>query len=242
MANVAALSTGQLSPMEAQIRTTEASEQSAEEVLRSLEFDILFGRLRPRERLVEDALMQRFGAKRHVVRHALTELERMGIVVRVPRRGATVRDFTAEEVEEIAEIRETLQRQAAKRMPLPADRDLIARLEAAQHRHDAAVASRAPRAIDEANEAFHATFFEACGNRHLSDAIAHYAYLSRAMRLYPMVDTALLETLRGEHWSMIEALRSSDRATLMRLVVDHIQHSKRIYLDVRRSMAATGAD
>ena len=186
--------------------------------------------------------MQRFGAKRHVVRQALTELERMGIVVRVPRRGATVRDFNAQEVEEIAELRETLQRQAANRMPLPADRIHIAKLEAAQRRHDDAVASRDPRAIDEANETFHAIFFEACGNRHLSDAIAHYAYLSRAMRLYPMVDPELLETLRGEHWAMIEALRTADRKALARLVVGHIQHSKRIYLQVRQSIsqAATG--
>ncbi|MCG8695086.1 MAG: GntR family transcriptional regulator [Minwuiales bacterium] len=212
------------------------AEVTPEDVVRSLEFDILFGGLRPRERLVEDALIRRFGAKRHVVRHALAELERMGIVVRVPNRGATVRDFTAEEVEEIAEVRETLQRQAAQRMPLPAAPELIAALEAAQRRHDTAVASRDPRKIDDANEAFHNAFFEACGNHHLSEAIAHYAYLSRAMRLYPMVDPPLLETLRSEHWAMIDALRTGDRAVLRRLVVDHIQHSKEIYLAVRRSL------
>ena len=222
--------------MSTKVKAAPSVEQSAETVLRSLEFDILFGVLRPRERLVEDSLMERFGAKRHVVRQALTELERIGIVVRVPHRGATVRDFTAREVEEIAEIRETLQRQAARRMKLPADDLLIERLEAAQRRHDEAVAARDPRAIDDANEAFHGTFFEACGNRHLSDAITHYAYLSRAMRLYPMVDAELLETLRGEHWAMIEALRSGDQESLERLVVDHIQHSKRIYLQVRQSI------
>lgn len=227
--------------MSTSVKTKPTVEQSAEEVLRSLEFDILFGGLRPRERLVEDALMERFGAKRHVVRQALTELERMGIVVRVPNRGATVRDFTAEEVEEIAEIREILQRQAANRMALPADPALLAELEAAQRCHDDAVALGDPRAIDDANEVFHRILFAACGNRHLSDAIAHYAYLSRAMRLYPMVDPGLLETLRAEHWAMIGALRSGDREALARLVVDHIQHSKRIYLQVRRSADGSAA-
>ena len=98
--------------------------------MRALEFDILFGKLRPRERLVEDALMQRFAAKRHVIRQALGELERMGIVTRARNRGAAVRDFTAEEVNEIAELRETLQRRAAQRMPLPGDPLLVSRLEA----------------------------------------------------------------------------------------------------------------
>lgn len=214
-----------------------ADELPLAEVVARLEFDILFGQLKPRERLVEDALMQRFGAKRHVVRQALAELERMGIVARAPNRGATVRDFTAQEVEEICEIRELLQRRAAQRMLLPASPELIGRLEQIQHRHDRAVSQRDPRAIDAANEEFHKVIFDACGNAHLSQAIAHYAYLSRAMRLYPLVDAALLETLRGEHWAIIEALRTGDRRALMRLSVDHIQHSKKIYLSVRQSLS-----
>ena len=58
-----------------------------------LEEDIIFGRLQPRERLVEDVLIKRFGGKRHVVRQALAELERMGIVVREQNKGAVVRLF-----------------------------------------------------------------------------------------------------------------------------------------------------
>lgn len=208
---------------------------STPEVVAALEFDIHFGRLRPRERLVEDALMSRFAAKRHVVRQALAELEKMGIVVRVPHRGAMVRDFSAQEVEEIAEIRETLQAQAARRMQLPASEELITHLTAAQGQHDAAVRSRDPRSIDAANEVFHQTFFDACGNHQLAAAIAHYAYLSRAMRLYPLVDAQLLETLRAEHWGMIEALKTGDRDRLVTLVTGHIQHSKKIYLEVRNS-------
>ena len=212
------------------------SEKTADDLVRSLEFDILFGILRPRERLVEDALIKRFKTKRHIVRQALSELENMGIVVRAPNRGATVRDFSAQEVEEIAEIREILQRRAAERIKLPAAPEVIEALEAIQKQHDAAVKSRDARAIDESNERFHRTFFEACGNKHLTDAIANYAYLSRAMRLYPMVDAKLLETLRAEHWAMIDALKNGDREALKRLVVDHIQHSKKIYLEVRRSL------
>lgn len=202
-------------------------------VVRGLEADILFGRLRPRERLVEDALMERFGAKRHVIRKALIELERMGVVVRAPNRGATVRDFTATEVEEIAELRALLQRRAVERMALPADPKLVGTLEAIQRRHDKAVERRDPRVIDAANELFHAAFFAACGNRHLDQAITHYAYLSRAMRLYPMIEPQILETLRAQHWAIIEALKAGDRKALARLVVDHIQPSKRMYLAAR---------
>ena len=209
--------------------------------MRHIESDILFGRLKPRERLIEDALMQRLQAKRYVIRQALTELERMGIVTRTANRGAAVRDFTTEEVEEIAELRGVLHRHAVQRIKLPASEALMARLDTIQREHDAAVSARDPQRIDVANKAFHATIFNACGSTHLANAIAHYAYLSRAMPPYPHVDPVLLETLRGEHWAIIEALRTGDRRALSRLVVDHIQHSKRIYLAARRELPSSAA-
>jgi DNA-binding GntR family transcriptional regulator len=182
---------------EADVSAATEAQGTAGEVVRALEFDILFGRLKPRERLVEDQLMARFGAKRHAVRRALDELERMGVVVRAPNRGATVRDFTAQEVEEIYELRELLQRQAAQRMPLPGDGGLIAGLSEIQRRHDAAVAANDLRLVDQVNDAFHKLFFSACGNRHLAEAIAHYYQLTRAMRVYPIADPASLGEAPG---------------------------------------------
>lgn len=218
------------------VSEAESRDSAAADLVSALEFDILFGRLRPRERLVEDALMQRFSAKRHVVRQALADLEGMGIIVRAPNRGATVRDFTAQEVEEICELREILQHRAAQRIPLPVAPELLAKLQTIQRRHDKAVAARDPRAIDLANEEFHHTLFAACGSAQLLAAIEHYAYLTRAMRLYPLVNPVILDQLRREHWAMIEALKSSDRKALLRLVVGHIQPSKKIYLEVRREI------
>jgi DNA-binding GntR family transcriptional regulator len=211
-------------------------ECTAQEVIRALEFDILFGRLKPRERLVEDVLMARFGAKRHIVRRSLDELERMGIVVRMPNRGAAVRDFTAQEVEEVYELRELLQRQAVERMPLPVSQDHIAALREIQERHDTAVRAADLRTVDQVNDAFHRQFFAACGNSHLADAIAHYAHLTRAMRVYPMLDPDMLAKLRDEHWAMIHALEREDREALKLLVVQHLQPSKAAYLKVRREL------
>ncbi len=49
-----------------------------EQLTCQLEEDIALGRLKPRERLVEDELMSRFDAKRNVVRQVLFELESWG--------------------------------------------------------------------------------------------------------------------------------------------------------------------
>jgi DNA-binding GntR family transcriptional regulator len=213
-----------------------AREPALAEIVRGLEFDILFGRLKPRERLVEDAVMARFGAKRHAVRQAFAELERMGIVVRAPNRGASVRDFTAREVDEIYEMRELLQRRAAQLIPLPVDRGLLAELEAIQARHDRAVEAGNLREIDQINDVFHRTLFAASGNAHLADAIGYYAQLTRAVRLMHIVEPASLARVREEHWAMIEALRAGDRSALVHLVVAHIQPSRTAYLAVRKAL------
>lgn len=215
------------------ISRNQSREPTVDEVTRALEIAILLGQLRPRERLVEDVLMQKFSTKRNVIRRALAELERMGIVVREPNKGASVRDLTPVEVEEITELRETLHRRAVQRMELPAPRELVSQLKAIQRHHDKAVRCRDPRAIDEANDRFHSAFFGACGNKLLTEAIMHYAYLSRIMRLFPIADTETLERVRSEHWAIIEALETGDRKLLRKLVVEHILHSKRMYLRLR---------
>lgn len=56
------------------------SEDGASVIAGTLEEDIVLGLLAPRVRLVEDDLMERFAAKRHVVRDALAQLESAGLL------------------------------------------------------------------------------------------------------------------------------------------------------------------
>jgi DNA-binding GntR family transcriptional regulator len=209
------------------------------EVVSALEFDILFGRLKPRERLIEDALMLRFRAKRHVVRRALDELVRLGVAVRAPSRGAAVRDFTAQEVEEIYELRELLQGHAVQRMPLPVSRAHIELLKQIQKQHDLAVEAADLRRVDQVNDEFHRVFFSVCGSKLLRDAISQYMQLTRAMRVYPIADPQTLKKLRDQHWAMIRALQAGDRAELLDLCSQHLKPSKAAYLAVRRSIPDT---
>ena len=133
-------------------------------VKQRLEEEIVLGHVRPRERLVEEDLAVRFGVKRHLDRAALIELETMGIVSRQPNRGAVVRDFTAEDVRQIYDVRELVEGHAARIMPLPSPRAVIERLETIQEQHGAAVDGGDARGVFRANLAFHRAFFQACGH------------------------------------------------------------------------------
>jgi DNA-binding GntR family transcriptional regulator len=194
-----------------------------------IERDILFGRLRPRERLIEDELIARLQVSRHQVRQALVELERRGLVVRLQNRGAHVRDFAEDDIQKIGDVREMLHAQAVSMMPLPAPEGLAETLAALQERHEAAVDAGDLMAIHEANNAFHSALFEACGNSYLAQTIAEYARLSLAYRCHLMAMPAFAARAAQEHREMIEAITNSDRDRLRKLCIEHTRPAQQVY-------------
>ncbi|TGV74996.1 GntR family transcriptional regulator, partial [Mesorhizobium sp. M00.F.Ca.ET.158.01.1.1] len=103
------------------------------DIVHALEEDIIFGRLAPATRLVQDVLLDRFPVSRHTIRQALYQLERLGVATRERNKGAMVRRLAPEEVRQIYEVREMLQRHAALMIRLPASDALIAELTEIHH-------------------------------------------------------------------------------------------------------------
>ena len=213
---------------DASTSTARADEQA--EVLRQLEEDIIFGRLAPGARLVEDNLMALYGASRHYIRQALVQLERTGVVRREKNVGATVRSYSADEVRQIYEVREMLTRQAALRISLPASPELIARLTAIQADYIRHAEGGNLTGIHETNDAFHIVLFSACGNPLLVRTLQDYMGLTLPMRAKNLADREGLALSRRQHDIMIALLQGTDGWALAQLCVDHMQYSKADYL------------
>lgn len=212
--------------------TQEASAEASHIALVDvLEEEIVLGWLQPRERLVEEELSRRFGTKRHVVREAIFELERMGLVERVPNKGAVVRSLDPSEVRQVYDVRIALETLAAELIPLPAPEEVLAGLRDIQNRHAKAVDAGDPRAAFHANMAFHNALFAACGNSHLVDLIRQSAKKVHGARSLTAVDPVYLRRACDEHWAMIEAMENGDRARLKDLFRDHILPSRDVYLE-----------
>jgi DNA-binding GntR family transcriptional regulator len=192
--------------------------------------DIIFGRLAPGARLIEDNLIARFGVTRHFVRQAFVELERTGIVVREKNKGVAVRSLTPREVSQIYEVRELLQRQAALRIPLPAPAGVIAQLEELHRQYGRHLKERNFRGVHEANDAFHLAMFAACGNKYLVESIKHYMWLSLPVRSKKTADFEHAAASERDHHMIIQLLKGTDSWALAQLCVDHLQGAKTAYL------------
>ena len=200
-----------------------------------LELDLILGRLKPRERLIEDELMARFDAKRHVVRSALAELEQRGLVERRPNKGAIVCDYNSEEVHEIDAFRGDLHRIAVDRMTLPLDPAVVREL---ADRHEAAIERGDLADVILCNNAFHDRLFDQCGNRFLADSIRQLGLASHAIRSYRVGEPTLLRQAAEEHRQIIAAAAQGMREELQSLCARHILPSRDMYLRDRKPARA----
>ena len=207
-----------------------AEDAESTDVVKVLGDDIIFGRLAPGTRLVEDHLIARFGATRHYIRQALNELERTGIVVREKNKGVAVRSLTPAEVRQIYEVRELLQRHAALRIPLPAPKHVIDELERLHAEYMRHVRESHFRGVHEVNDQFHLTLFACCGNAYLLDSIKHYMWLSLPVRAKKTADMERAMASERDHHMMIQLMKGTDSWALAQLCVDHLQPAKDSYL------------
>jgi DNA-binding GntR family transcriptional regulator len=161
-------------------------------------------------------------------------------VVREKNKGVAVRSLTPAEVQQIYEVRELLQRQAALRIVLPAPAAAIAQLERLHDEYARHLRNRHFRGVHEANDQFHLTLFACCGNAYLVDSIKHYMWLSLPVRAKKTADLDRATASERDHFHMIQLLKGTDSWALAQLCVDHLQPAKEGYLSEVDALHAQG--
>jgi DNA-binding GntR family transcriptional regulator len=202
----------------------------AELIATRLEEEIVLGRRHPRERLIELDLCDEFHTHRADVRLAFFELEKKGIIQRIPNRGAIVRDLTPKEVTEIYAVREALEVMAVRIMPFPVDRRDIEKLDRIQQKHSAAIDDGDLLTVFYCNLHFHRIFYALCGNTCLIETIEQLAQKVYGIRSYANAHPGALDRACHDHLDMIKALRNSDRDELIALTRRHLEPSPEAYI------------
>jgi len=212
-------------------QATPLERNAKDTVAKELEMDIIFNRLRPGERLIEDDLMARFEQSRHRVRYAIDTLTRCGLAVRQANKGAHVCSYDYKQVIEIYKLRNILQEAAANDIRFPVAPEIITRLLILNEAQTNAIARCDLEEVFHLNNQFHRTVFSCCGNQELCNAIQVQARRTDPIRTNSFKKPGYLAHAHKEHHQMIQALSDGDRATLIALNRIHIERPKSTYIE-----------
>lgn len=197
--------------------------------------EILSGRLGPGERLIEDQIRKRFSISRAPLREALRLLAQQGLVEHLPRRGASVTEWSDNDIAELFGIRTVLERHAVtSAFPLPDDvRDTrLAHVRTCLEQMRTAGKEDDQLGKDDAHRAFHAAIVALAGNRQLDLAMEPILLkLQRPMAVNLRREAVLLGPEEGlrRHEELLTAVESNDQAVVLQALT---QHGTRRYLDL----------
>ncbi|MBO1110385.1 GntR family transcriptional regulator [Bordetella petrii] len=153
-----------------------------DKVISELRDLVLSGELQPGERVIELQFAERLGVSRTPLRIAMTELEKEGLLERLPSRGFRVRAFTVDEIADAVDVRGVLEGMAvrllaergASQATLDQLREAVEEgkrlLAPAEHDPNITVDARSWGRI---NRRFHEILYAAAGNRALTAALEH---------------------------------------------------------------------
>lgn len=186
--------------------------------------EIADGRLAPGSALRQDELAGRFGTSRIPIREALRTLQAEGLVTYSPNRGAVVTLVTAQEIQEMLEVRIALECHAIwMAVPLTAGSD-IERMRRILEAYDVAPN---PAEWSAMNWEFHKALYAPCDCRRLLDAIEqNWTRFSSAARVQ-ISTLAGRERPQREHHQLLALAENGERDQAASLLADHIRDTQR---------------
>lgn len=207
---------------------------------------ILSGELRAGERLVELQFTERLNVSRTPLRLALAELEREGILERLPSRGFRVRGFSLDDILDAIEVRGTLEAMAVRLLVERHWSETLVRsleviVDDGRRLIEADVSADADErgpSIDahawaEVNRRFHEVITAGAGNHALSNALEKNnatPFVSPGSVILPpersAVETALVVRAQADHEDICMAIKRGEGTRASALVLEHTYRSK----------------
>lgn len=192
-------------------------------VAQSLRDRIMAGSLQPGARLVEGRLSEELSVSRMPVREALRLLAAQGLVVIEPRRGASVVDFTPEQVREMVEVRATLEGLNAKLAAKRREPQQLVMLERVLADGARLVDSDEQAKLMRLNAEFHDALGTVAGNSVLHDLVR--SLRERTELLFSR--TGRKQTVKSweEHAAIMRAVLSGDAELAALLAARHVYNA-----------------
>lgn len=211
------------------------------QVFRSIQEQIVSGRIASGTHLVERKLCDEYGVSRPVVRETLIRLSEVGLVTTVHGAGATVKGITEAEVIDAYKFREAIETAAAEQCASRVNREEAEHLLQLADRFREefeAFSSGGNHHLKELEHEFHERIVSGSRNAHLIRAweIARiHLNLGSKSRPEALDPTLGRDSIVEEHAAIAAAVAKGDAAEAGRQMKGHIRRGREIYVEQIRS-------
>lgn len=207
-----------------------------EVVCETLRDAIRKGVLKPGERLMEIQLADELGVSRTPVREAIRKLELEGYVIMMPRRGTYVANLSIRDVNEVFEIRTSLDSLASG---LAAERitdDELERMQRLLVHIGEYIEANDMEKIVAADTEFHDILYQASRNTRLVGIIVNLREQMTRFRTMSMAFPGRLQETLAEHRRIVEAIAQGDVKEAQQAAEYHMEKSEQTLLASMEAM------
>ncbi|MCD7866037.1 MAG: GntR family transcriptional regulator [Clostridiales bacterium] len=179
-------------------------------VFQTLRTAILKGDLKPGERLMELQLASKLGVSRTPIREAIRMLEQEGLAIIIPRKGAEVARMTEKDMEDVLQIRCSLEELAVRLACQNITQMEMQELRVAMEQFREKTTTEDIAAIAQADVNFHDVLYKSADNPKLLGLLNNLREQMYRYRVEYLKNPSIYQQLITEHRQLYEAVKMQD--------------------------------
>lgn len=203
-----------------------------EQIVDSIKESIATGKLKPGEKICETKLAEDLGISRTPLREAIQTLEAEGFLKVIPRKGAVVNEYSEKDIQDIYEIKATLEglaaRLAAKNLS-KSEIDHLGEINGQLKSMSLKNESSVSRFFKIHNQ-FHELFLKASNNERLYQLNCQLMEPFKRFRLSSLAIPGRFEEAIATHDEIVEAFKSRNAEKVEKLVIQNVKAGGRALL------------
>ncbi|MCQ6275385.1 GntR family transcriptional regulator [Bacillus sp. V3B] len=180
--------------------------------------DIIHGKLKPGDKLVEIKYAEKFGVSRAPIREAFNTLTIEGVVVKIPRKETVVKGYTNPEIWDLVRIRKFLEDLAMEKIVNNSGlTNLVKDLKEIESRMDI----KNTKDYAKLNQDFHFRIIRESQSDVLIDMYTRMVRLLLSLQLLALMETDNIKTSHTEHKIIINMLEQGNILEAQKILNDH---------------------
>ncbi|MGI6112624.1 MAG: GntR family transcriptional regulator [Mahellales bacterium] len=187
--------------------------------------DILDGRYKPGDSLVETKLAEELGVSRTPIREAIRQLELEGLVLSIPNKGVIVQGISTQDINDIYTIRKLIEGLAARWAVDRITAQELKNLQEIQELMDYYTKKKDFEQVAILDTKFHDTIYEASKSKILRIMLSSFHHYVRRARLNSLQVPGRARDALLEHENIVDAFIKRDGELAEKLLTRHVSNA-----------------